>query len=99
MNQTISLQQLTDRIDRVEKEMGIIRKELAYLRRRRTTVPFAVPCLWADKEEQRHWIRDVFAALAIQGVPMGTKGLQERMSQASLTPNELSRSLVEAREE
>lgn len=99
MNQTVSLQQLVDRIERVEKEMSIILKDLAHLRRQRTTASFAVPYPWADKEEQRRWIRDLFATLTIQGLPMGAKVLQQRMSQAGLTPNELSRSLVEARED
>lgn len=99
MNQTLFLQQLSDRVVRIEKEMSIIRKELTDLRQQRTTTQFTVVYPWADKEEQRRWIRDLFASLSIQGVPMGAKVLQQRMGQAGLGPNELSRGLVEVREE
>ena len=105
MNQTLSLQQLADRLVHVEREMNIIRRELTDLRQRTGPVPqtgvtqFAVAYSWADKEILRLWIKGLFAALSIQGVPMGAQLLQQRMGQAGLTPNELSRSLVEAREE
>ena len=105
MNQTLSLQQLADRLVRVEKEINIIRGELMDLRQRTRAVPqaaatqFAVAHSWADKEILRHRLKSLFAALSIQGVPMGAQMLQRRMAQAGLTPNELSRSLVEAREE
>lgn len=85
--------------------MSIIRKELADLRQQTKAVPqaitgqFAVAYPWADKGDQRRWIKDLFAALSIQGVPMGAKVLQQRIGQVGLTPNELSRGLVEAREE
>jgi hypothetical protein len=105
MNHTLSLEQLTDRLVRVEREMNIIREELTDLRQRTRAVPqatvtqFAVAYSWADKEILRRWIKGLFAALSIQGVPMGAQLLQQRMGRAGLTPNELSQSLVEAREE
>lgn len=105
MNQPLSLQQLADRLLRVEREMNIIRGELTDLRQRPRAVPqaavtqFAIAYSWADKEILRRRLKGLFAALSIQGVPMGAKLLQQRMGQAGLTPNELSRSLVEAREE
>jgi len=105
MNQILSLQQLADRLVRVEREMNIIRRELTDLRQRTVAVPqtavtqFAVAYSWADKEILRRWIKGLFGALSIRGVPMGAQLLQQRMGQADLTPNELSRSLVEAREE
>jgi len=105
MNQTQSVQELTDRLVSIEKEISILRKEMRDLRQQAKTVPqtitarFAGVCTWADKGEQKHWIKDLFVALSIQGLPVGTKVLQQRMGQIGLTPNELSRSLVEAREE
>jgi len=105
MNQTLSVKQLTDRLLRVEKEVGIIRKELVHLRQHTKPVTQAetarAPAVftWADKEEQRRWIKHLFAGLSIQGAPMGAEVLQQRMNQAGLVPNELSQSLVEAREE
>jgi len=105
MNQTLSLQQLADRLVHVEKEMNIIRKELADLRQQTRVVPqttvtqSAITYPWADKGTLRRWINSLFAVLSIQGMPMGVQVLQQRMGQAGLTPNELSRSLVKAREE
>jgi hypothetical protein len=103
MNQTLSLQQLADRLVRVEREMNIIRGELTDLRQQTRAVPqtavtqFAIAYSWADKEVLRRWIKSLFAALSIQGVPMGAQLFQQRMGQAGLTLNELSRNLVEAR--
>ena len=105
MNQPLSLDQLTDRLERVEKEIGTIREDLMDLRRQTEAVPQpdatrpAIAYLWADKGNQRRWIKGLFASLCIQGVPLGAEALQQRMNQAGLAPNELSRSLVEAREE
>ncbi len=105
MNRNPSLQQLTDRLVRVEKKMSIIYQELADLRQQTKTVPqtastrLSVAYPWADKEEQRHWIGDLFASLSVQGAPMGAEVLQQRMGQTGLAPDELSRDIVEAREE
>lgn len=105
MSQALSLHQLTDRLVRIEKEVSVIRKELADLRQQAKVTPqalairSAVAYPWADKEHQRRWIKDLFAALSIQGAPMGAQVLQQSMGQAGLTPGELSRGLVEAREE
>jgi len=54
---------------------------------------------WADKEEQKRWIEALFAALSIRGTPMGALALQEKMGQMGLAPDELSRGIIEAREE
>lgn len=105
MNQALSLHQLADRLVRVEKEMSVIREALEDLRRQTKAVPQALAAQptvaypWADKEDQRRWVKDLFATLSIQGVPVGAKVLQQRMGQVGLTPNELSRGIVEAREE
>ena len=47
----------------------------------------------------RLWINGLFETLSIQGVPIGAEALQAKMAQAGLTPNELSRGIVSAREE
>ena len=105
MNQTVSLQQLTDRLVRVKEEMSIIRKDLADLRQQTEAVPQAITASsavahpWADKGDQMHWIKDLFAALSIQGVSVGAEVLQQMTGQLDLTPNEPSRGLVEARKE
>lgn len=105
MHQTPSPEQLADRVVRLEDEVKLIQQELAELRRHTEAVPAATilhvarNSPWADKGAQRHWINHLFAALSIQGVPIGAEALQQRMSQAGLTPNELSRGPIEAREE
>jgi hypothetical protein len=105
MNQALSVQQLTDKLTRLEMEVKIIRQELVELRQqsevatRVSTRHPAIARLGVDREMRRRWMNDVFTALSIRGAPIGAEMLQQRMSQAGLTPNELSRSLVDAREE
>lgn len=105
MNQIISLQQLADRLVHVEKEMSALRQELMELRqqargtRQAAATPPSVPCPWSDKGKQRRWINRLFTDLSIQGAPLGALTLQQKMGQADLTPNELSQSLIDAREE
>jgi len=65
----------------------------------RTLEQLAFTFPWVDRELQGQWVDDLFKALSIQGAPMGVWALQRKMGQAGLLLNELSRSLVEAREE
>jgi hypothetical protein len=44
-------------------------------------------------------MNQLFNDLVIQGEPIGAEALQQRMSQAGLSENELSRALIETREE
>ncbi|MBM4048844.1 MAG: hypothetical protein FJ279_27400 [Planctomycetes bacterium] len=95
MSEKLSIQDLTDRLVRVEKEMGAVRKELADLRRQTRAATEGPASLWASNAERRRCAR----SLPIQGTPVGAKLLQQKMAQAGLLPNELSRGLVAAREE
>ena len=105
MNQTLSMQELTDRLVRVESEVTALREELASLRKQTRTGPRtvatrqAVARLCMDKMVLRRWINGLFKNLSIQGVPIGAETLQAKMAQAGLKPNELSRGIVSAREE
>ncbi len=54
---------------------------------------------WVDKEVQRHWMDMLFETLSIQAEPIGALELQKKMSQIGLDPDELSRGIIEAREE
>ncbi len=104
MGNTLSLAHLADRLVRVEKKMDTIRTELVELRYQvRYTPqppisPVAAAYPWADKASQRSWINRLFAALSIQGTPLGAQILQQRMGQSGLDCNELSSSLTAARE-
>jgi hypothetical protein len=81
-----------------------LRKELAELHQETksriqvTSSQLAGVYPWADKETQIRWSNGIFAAMSLKGVPMGAEMLQQRMRQAGLLPNELTRSLIEARE-
>jgi len=105
MEQVLSLQQVVDRLVHLESEIGIIREEVAALRRppkaarRLSTTQAALAYSWANKGEQRRIFDDLFAALVIEGSPIGAKRLQRAMAVAGLTDNALSRGIVEAREE
>lgn len=103
MNQALKVEQLSDRISHLEEEVKYLRNELAKLQRQtnstREAATTQITFSWADKEAQRRWIDQLFTSLSIHGAPMGPQALQQKMRQASLTHNELSRSLIEAREE
>jgi len=99
------MQELTDRLVRVESEVTALREELASLRKQtRTSLPTAatrqaLAHLCMDKTALRCWINGLFETLSIQGVPIGAEALQAKMAQAGLTSNELSRGIVSSREE
>ncbi len=103
MSQTLTLQQITNKISHLEEEMNNLRKELDELRQQNadTSNPFTtnVAYTWADKQSQRRWINQLFTSLSITNTPIGPQTLQQRMSQSELSPDELSRGIVEAREE
>jgi hypothetical protein len=104
MHQSLSLQQLTDRIVHLEKKVDIIHKELTDLRQEQTVpqtipAPSAIAYPWVDKEILKRRIETLFKTLSIQRTPIGALALQEQMSQIGLEPDELSRAIIEAREE
>lgn len=55
--------------------------------------------IWTDKKLLQEQMQQFLAALSIKGEPIGPEALQERMLALQLTPNELSQSLIAAREE
>ena len=97
-SQTLQLHELSNRLARLEQEVTAIRGEMAKVLQSPVTPQPALTFAWTDKEMLRRWSANLFAALNIQAVPMGAPQLQQRMAQANLSANELSRSLVEARE-
>ena len=105
MNQALSLQELTDRLVRVENEVNALREELASLRKQTEASPRtiadrqALAHLCMDKMALRRWINGLFEKLSIQGMPIGAEALQAKMAQSGLTSNELSQGIVSAREE
>jgi prefoldin subunit 5 len=103
VSQTLTLRQITNKISHLEEEINILRAELDELRQKKastsTKSATQVAYAWADKEAQRRWINQVFTSVSITNMPIGSQTLQQRMSQSGLSHNELSRDVVEAREE
>ena len=103
MSQTLTLKQITNKISHLEEEVNILREELDELRQQKanasTKSATQVAYTWVDKESQRRWINQLFTSLSITNMPIGHQTLQQRMSQSGLSQDELSRGIVEAREE
>lgn len=102
MNQTATIQQLTDRLRRIEAEIVAVREELKTLPRqqdRPLSIYATVHDTWVNKAALREQIQRLFLTLSIQGEPVGAETLQKRMREAELTANELSQSIIAAREE
>ena len=96
-DETVSL--LTERLDHLEEELRFIRKELDELRQQTSRDSQAGDAIWADKAAQKRMLNDLFAALSIQGSAIGAEALQQQMAQTHLDENELSKGIIEAREE
>ncbi len=54
---------------------------------------------WADQEALSRAMKELLAALDIHGEPIGAENLQRMMEHSGLEKDELSRSLIEARDE
>ncbi|MCC6443502.1 MAG: hypothetical protein IT210_08600 [Armatimonadetes bacterium] len=55
--------------------------------------------LWAGKAMLREKIKELFEKLSIEGAPIPAEQLQRMMADSGLEQNELSRGIIEAREE
>lgn len=96
MSQAASLQQLNDRLLRIEEEIRTVRDDLETLHRQEATA-CALPTV--DKASLEHWADDFFATLGIEGRPLPAEDLQQMMRTSGLAADELSRSLIAARDE
>ena len=105
MDQSITLEHLNDRLFHIEKELDNVLHEMRLLREQRWQVPGApatswrVTIAWTDREILKNFFSNLFATWSIHGAPVGYQSLQQNMAQAGLETNELSRSIIEAREE
>lgn len=102
MNQTVTLQKLTNRLNRIDAEILAIRQDLKEFPQNLSTGSTKVAALsgqWVDKAALRRHMELLFDTLRIQGSPAGAVKLQERITQSSLIKNEVSQSLIAAREE
>jgi hypothetical protein len=101
MNQFTSIQRLTDHIRRIETEIAAIRRELRTLPEpiQPSSVDLIMPQGFVNKTALKEQMRNLFLTLSIQGEPVGVEKLQKQMREAELTSNELSQSIIAAREE
>ena len=104
MARSSALQQLTDRLDRIEEEIRAARWHLEELRREPHTgaavAHTRAPRLpRVEKAVLRNWAADLFRDLSIEEETIGALEVQERSQSSGLEPNELSRSLIQARDE
>lgn len=93
----VTLEQLTNRLGRLESEIAAIRHALTMLQ----TSPVAgsvVPTL-ANKTSLREQMQQLLQQFSIVGQSAGSESLQKQMARANLGRNELSQSLIEARGE
>jgi hypothetical protein len=102
MKQSIPIQQLTNRINRIETEIITIRQELEALPEQKNQQPSLVrnsSGLFVDKSMVKEQMRQFLLKLSIEDEPIGFEALQEQMREAGLEENELSHSIIAAREE
>ena len=102
MNKTATIQQLSDRLRWIEAEIVAVREELKTLPTQQEH-PLPIDATgsdtWVNKTALREQMRRLFLTLSIQGEPIGVEALQKRMREAGLATNELSQSIIAAREE
>ena len=99
MSQTGAIEQLTNRLSRIESEIMAIRRELKALPISQSQPIGMSRYLFADKTAVKAQMQSLFLTLAIQGKPVGAEALQDQMRQTELTANELSQSIIALREE
>jgi len=103
----VPMQQLADQLARIEREVRAMRRELARLDRPPvwSALPLAsmtaseAALAWADKGLWRESFGQVLVAQAITGQPLGATEIQRRLAQEGLGANELSQSLIAARDD
>jgi|WetSurMetagenome_2_1015567.scaffolds.fasta_scaffold303775_2 hypothetical protein len=103
-----SLQQLSNQLARIEREISAMRRKLVQrelARVEQPTVNRARPLAagqgvpWADKQALRAEFMRSLAAQAIEGELLGATVLQQRLVHEGLATNELSQALIAARDE
>ena len=99
MSHTVTLEQLTTRLGRLESELTAIRRALEMLQENAGFPPMPPGPIFTNKIRLRDQMEQLLQRFSIVGQPVGPETLQEQMAQANLNRNELSQSLIEARGE
>lgn len=101
MEPVMPLEQLPARVFALEQETALLRQEVEQLARapseaRVTNNPFLSA---AEQRLLSAAMEEMFTEMEIQVQPIGVEKLQELMRAANLEPNELSRGIIEMRNE
>lgn len=101
MNQSAVIRRLTDRLKQIESELMAIRQELSAFPSApvQKTLPEKMTEAFADKALFRAEMAHLLRGLSIEEKPVTAEMVQNKMAEADLTANELSHSIVAAREE
>ncbi|MCP5095236.1 MAG: hypothetical protein GY943_06770 [Chloroflexi bacterium] len=101
MNQSGTIQRLTNHLKRIESEILDICRELKALPKQHKQQPVvdAIQYAFVDKIALRKKTQQLLLAFSIQDHPIGAEALQQQMREAELTSNELSQDIISAREE
>lgn len=102
MNQSATIQRLTNHLRRIESEIMAIRQELNALPEQQNLRPSSdvtISYNWASKTELRKQMQQLFLTWSIQDNPIGIESLQKQMRETNLAANELSQSIISTREE
>ncbi|MEP7341143.1 MAG: hypothetical protein ABI977_25660 [Acidobacteriota bacterium] len=100
MSQAATMEQLTERVTHLEQTVTFLRHDLSSLKSTPGDNGHATPAIrFADKQKLRQAMKELLAALGVQGTPVEADELRRMMEQSGLEKDELSRSLIEARDE
>jgi hypothetical protein len=99
MSHTVTLEQLTIRLGRLESELSAIRRALEMLQQDAGPPTMPPGPIFTNKISLSEQIQQLLQRFSIIGQPVGSETLQGQMAQANLNRNELSQSLIEARGE
>jgi len=102
MNQSITIQRLSSHLRRIESEISDIRRELNALPKQQKQQSFddvTITYAFFNKLPLREQMQKLFLSLSVQSESIGAESLQKQMRAADITSNELSQSIIAAREE
>jgi hypothetical protein len=95
MSRASTLEQLADKLLRIEEEVRAIRGDLEEELRRESRPPFRR----INGSLLSNWAADLSVVFSLEDPPAGALEVQEMSRGAGLGPDELSRALIQAREE
>ncbi len=99
MSHTVTLSQLTTRLDHLESEITVIRRALEMLQQNAGSPTIPPGPIFTNKIRLSEQMQHLMQRFSIVGRPVGPEAFQQQMARTNLNRNELSQSLIEARGE